>query len=157
METWTKTCGLPLLFNFEPHPPGGNNHAAHQLQRIPVAVRQTPSEHPRNRQRRAEAEPCAETCLYMWGFTPPTNKKGRGLQRPPPRPPPPNNQKKPGVQFLTTPRAEVTTPSRPFSAWYACRSRENSWRLSARGAQTPEERPKDVREQEHEEMEHGHS
>ena len=20
METWTKTCGLPLLFNFEPHP-----------------------------------------------------------------------------------------------------------------------------------------
>ena len=22
METWTKTCGLPLLFNFEPRPLG---------------------------------------------------------------------------------------------------------------------------------------
>ena len=21
VETWAKTCGLPLLFNFEPHPP----------------------------------------------------------------------------------------------------------------------------------------
>ena len=27
METWTKTCGLPLLLNFEPHPYSSHSHA----------------------------------------------------------------------------------------------------------------------------------
>ena len=33
METWTETCGLPLLFNFEPHPNGSNTHPANTAPR----------------------------------------------------------------------------------------------------------------------------
>ena len=44
METWTKTCGLPLLFNFEPHPNGTDNVIAIRTARSPKSEISTPGQ-----------------------------------------------------------------------------------------------------------------